>query len=198
MRAEPVLDVVQAGAVEVRHRSDRQMPIGLAAEQPFEQFVLDEAIRLIVALPFLVLNDPALFVEHISSNRTKQMPHPVAFEEQRAIERGGRHILEIIGAIEAGGAVIVGRADLLQRLEEIARRILAAVEHQMLEEVREAGLPRGLVLRADVVPDAHRNDRRLAVGVHDDAQPVGEGEGLERNVDCAGERGGGDGRGLGD
>src|SRR3546814_3146686 len=76
----------------------------------------------------------------VTGVQTCALPISVAFEEQRAIERGGGHRLEIIGAIEAGGAVVIGRADFLQRLEEIARRILRSVEHQMFEQVREAGL----------------------------------------------------------
>ena len=99
---------------------------------------------------------------------------------------GGRHGLEIIGAVEPGGAVEVGRADLAQRLEIIARRVFGAVEHQMLEQMREAGPAGRLVLRADIVPDGDRDDRRLAVLVDDDAQAVVEGEGLVRDVDPAG------------
>jgi hypothetical protein len=44
----------------------------------------------------------------------------------------------------------------------------------MLEEVCEPRLAGHLVLRADVIPDRDRDDRRLAVLVHDDAQAVVE------------------------
>ena len=54
---------------------------------------------------------------------------------------------------------------------------------QMLEQVGEAGAAGRLVLGADIVPDADRDHRGLAVGVDDDAQAVGEREGLERDVD---------------
>ena len=47
----------------------------------------------------------------------------------------------------------------------------------------EAGAPRRLVLGADIVPDADRDDRRLAVFMNDDAKAVGKGEGLEGNID---------------
>src|SRR3546814_9841615 len=58
-----------------------------------------------------------------SDLRAEQMPHAVAFEEQREVERAGRHGLEIIGAVEEGGAVEIGRADLAQRFEEIIGEI---------------------------------------------------------------------------
>ena len=45
-------------------------------------------------------------------------------------------------------------------------------------KARLAGL---LVLRAHVVPDVDRHDRRLAVGVDDDRQAIGQGEFLVRN-----------------
>jgi hypothetical protein len=56
------------------------------------------------------------------------------------------------------------------------RRIFRAVEHQMLEQMRKAGLALGLMLRPDMIPDRHRDDRRLAVGMDDDLQPVGQSE----------------------
>ena len=87
-----------------------------------------------------------------------------------------------------GGAVLVGRADQLERLEEFALVVLRALEHQVLEQVREAGAAGRLVLAADVVPDVDRDDRRLAVGVHDHAQAVGQGELLVRDVDGGGLR----------
>jgi len=122
------------------------------------------------------------------------MPHAVAFEEQREIERAGRHRFEIIGAVEEGGAVEIGRADLAQRLEEIVGSVFGAVEHQMLEQMGEARLARGLVLRPDAVPHRHRDDRRLTILVHDDAQAIVEREGFVGNIDRFDEVGGRRGR----
>jgi hypothetical protein len=59
----------------------------------------------------------------------------------------------------------------------------------MLEQVSEAGAPDRLVLGADIVPDADRDDRRLAVLVDDDAKAVVEGEGVVGNVDLLDELG---------
>ena len=59
----------------------------------------------------------------------------------------------------------------------------------MLEQMGEAGLAVGLVLRADIVPDRDRDDRRLAVLVDDDPEAVVEGELLVGNVDLADELG---------
>ena len=35
----------------------------------------------------------------VYKRQAEQMPHAVAFEEQRAVERAGRHGLEIIGTV---------------------------------------------------------------------------------------------------
>src|SRR3546814_10299791 len=80
--------------------------------------------------------------------------------------RGGRHVLEIIGAIGTRCAVLVGGANLLEGLEKLALVILATLKHQMLEQMRKAGLSRLLVLGADVIPHVDGHDWRLVILVH--------------------------------
>ena len=63
------------------------------------------------------------------------------------------------------------------RLREVAGRILVrALEHQVFEEMRDAGFARRLVGGADPVPDHVGDDRRAAVGDDHDLQAVGERE----------------------
>src|SRR3546814_7896189 len=102
--------------------------------------------------------------------------------------------LEIIGAVEEGGAVEIGRADLAQRFEEIIGGVFGTVEHQMLEQMGKARLALGLVLRSDAIPHRHRDDRRLAILVDDHAQAVVEREGFVWNIDRFDEVGGRRGR----
>jgi hypothetical protein len=52
----------------------------------------------------------------------------------------------------------------------------------VLEQVRESGLAGLLVLRADVVPDVDRDDRRLVILVDEERETVLERELPERNV----------------
>ena len=115
-------------------------------EQGAEQRILDKAARPAVALPLFVLDNAALVIEHALRHRPEQMPHAVAFHEHRPFERASGHSLEIIGAIEIGRPVVLGRADLREIIVEIARQVLAAVEHQMFEQMGKAGLALGLVL----------------------------------------------------
>ena len=57
-----------------------------------------------------------------------------------------------------------------------------ALEHQVLEQVREAGLAGDLVLGADAVPDVHGDDGREMVLGDDQAQAVGQALVAERDT----------------
>ena len=119
---EPVADVLQAGLVEVGHRSDRRVPVRMAfGEEVLEDLVEDEPARLVVALALLVLDDAALVIELALSDRAEQVAHAVGFHEQGPLERARRNRLEVIGAVEVGRAVVIGRADLLQIFEDSRR-----------------------------------------------------------------------------
>ena len=191
---EPILRLLERRALEQlvggHIRGVVRMPL---REARLEQPVPDLAVRLVLALAFLVAHHTALLVEHLLVERAEQMAHAVGLHPQRTIERGGRHVLEIVGPIGAGGAVLVGGAHLLEGLEELVAVVLGPLEHQVLEPVRELLPVGGFVLAADVVPDVDGDDRRLAVGVHDHRQPVVEAEALEGDVRggsrCGGPRG---------
>ena len=100
------------------------------------------------------------------------MAHTIRFHPQREIQSGSGNRLIVIRSIRVGRAVHVGRADFLERPEKFVVVVLRAVEHQVLEQMREARLARILILRADVVPDVGRDNRRLAIFVDDDAQAI--------------------------
>src|SRR5690606_32954007 len=109
------------------------------------------------------------------------------------LQRRGRHRLEIVGAVEPGGAVQAGGAGGAHGLDVAGRRVLGAAEHQVLEQVGESGGAGRLVLGADVVPDGHGHHRSLAVLVDDHGQTIVEGERRPRDVDALdqlGDRGG--------
>ena len=196
MGLEPVLYVGEAGRVQVRHRSDGGVAIGVPfGQQRGELRIFDQPIGLILAHPLFILHDAALGIELGLRDRAQQMAHPVRFQEQRAIERAGRHRLEIIGAVEPGRPVPVGRADILEPPEERPVGIFRSIEHQMLEQMGKARLARRFVARSDMIPDRHRHHRRLAIGMDDDTQPVLQPELLIRNIDLAHQAGQWRGRG---
>ncbi len=176
--AMPVTQVLQRGGVQIGHRADGGMAIGVACrEQGVQHGVEDEAVRLVVALTLLVLDDAALVIQPLLGQRTQQVTHAVALHVERLLQRRRRHRLEEVGAVEPGRAVPVGGPHGAQGLHQTARHVLGRIEQaDVLEQMGEARPALGLVLGADVVPGVDRHDRGLAVGVDDDAQAVVEGE----------------------
>ena len=69
-------------------------------EEVLDHLVEDQAAGTVVALALLVLDHAALVIEHALTDRAEQMPHAVAFHEQRPFQRAGRHRLEIVGPVE--------------------------------------------------------------------------------------------------
>src|SRR5256885_1698635 len=136
----------------------------------------DFAVRLILPLTLLVLNYTALLVEARGVDDAEQVPHAIRLEPEDPIERGYGNVLEIIRAILVRRAVEIRGTDRFDRLEVVVVVILAAVEHQMLEEMREPRLARSLVLRADVIPHVDGGNWRLVVFVYEQRQSVLENE----------------------
>ena len=150
------------------------------------QLFLPRAVGPVVVRPaLLVLHDLALVVEVLLAERVEERGHAVRLEPQAEVELVRRQRFEVVGPIQPGRAVHRAAGSLDQRdvlgLGDVAR----ALEHHVLEEVREPGLARLLVLGSDVVPDVDRNDRSEVVLGDDQAQAVGQpliGEGHGR--DC--------------
>ena len=78
------------------------------------------AVRLVLALPLLVLHDAALALEHRLVDLRGEEAHAIGFEVERALERGDRHVLEEVRAVGVGRAVAVVGAEVVHRLAEAA------------------------------------------------------------------------------
>src|SRR5262249_15189702 len=86
--------------------------------------------------------------------------HALGFDEQHAVEGLARRGLEIRGLIDPGVAVPGAAALLDDALDPIAGNVRRPLEVHVLDPVRDAGQPRGLVLRTDLVPAPDRDERR--------------------------------------
>ena len=84
--------------------------------------------------------------------------------------------IDVVGPIVRGRAVVVAAGRLEQRVELAFLDVLRSLEHEVLEQVREAGSPRLLVGGADVVPDVDGDHGHALVLMQDHGQPVGEPE----------------------
>jgi len=129
-------------------------------------------------LPDLVLDHLALAVDHRLAEL--QAAHALGLELDRVVEVLGRQGLAVVRAVLVGR-----RADVpAERVDRLRVGVRAdprrALEHHVLEHVRRAAVVARLVLRARVVPDLDRHDRRGIAAHHRDLQPVGQREGLQR------------------
>src|SRR3546814_957830 len=83
MTCEPRLHIIQLRRIEVGHRTDGAVMIGMArGEEILENLVAQQAERLVVALALLILDDAALVIELFLRHRAEQMPHPIAFRSE--------------------------------------------------------------------------------------------------------------------
>ena len=181
--AKPFLYVFDRRCVQVFHRSDGFPGIRVTRRIGAERDDLGGlAIGLVLPLALLVLHDAALLIEHFLVDGTEQVTHAIRFHPQRHVERRSGYVLEVVRAVEPGGAVQLGGAGCLHDLEPVVLVILGSVEHQVFEQVRKPGATGTLVLAADVVPDVHRDDWRLVILVHDECESVREHELLVRDV----------------
>ena len=181
--AEEGPHVVQAGGVEVLELAVAVVGVVPVAEGALAHVDPGEAaIGAVEDVDAdLVLDHVALVVELLLGDA--RPAHAVRLEPERELQRGLGEHLEVVGVVGAGGAV-EHPAVLLHELDQLhLRELPGALEHQVLEEVREAGAPARFEPEADLVVDGDGDDRRRGVRGDDDAQPVAEPPVLDRYVE---------------
>ena len=129
---------------------------------------------VIVRGALFVLDDAALIVQVLLVERAQQRRHPIGLEPERQFELVARDGLEVVGAIQEGGPIHRAAGPLDKRHVLGLGHVARTLEHDVLEEVREAGLAGDLVLGADVVPDVDRGDGRQVILRDDQAEAVGQ------------------------
>src|SRR5207244_6954406 len=175
-------DVVQGGSPQVLHRSDHRVVIGvgLGVDQAL-QLLLPGPVRLVVDRPAtLVLHYVSLVVELLVGHGGNQTGHAVGLEPKRALELMAREGLEVVGAIEPRRRVERAARGLYQAEMHSLFHVLRSLEHHVFEEVRETGLPRLLVLAADVVPEVDGYNGRAVVSGEDYPQAVRQAAAINR------------------
>ena len=160
---EELHDVLVAGRRQVLHVADGWPAIGMPG-RPEHLVELDRrhpVWPVLVALTPLVLHHVALPVDPLGRHRVEEVRHPVGLEEERQLQRIRRHVHDVVRAVVARRAVVVAAGRLEKRVELALLHVLRPFEHQVLEEVREAGAAGTLVGRAHVIPDVDGHDGTL-------------------------------------
>ncbi len=145
---------------------------------------LRDAVRLVLdALAPLVLDDVALGVDGLGRHGIQQVAHAIRFEEERKLQRVGRHIDPVVGPVVLRRSVVVAAGGFEPRIELAGLDVSGSHEHQMFEEVREPGAAGALARGAHVVPHVHGDDWHFVVLVQDHREAVGQPEVRIRDVE---------------
>ena len=140
-----------------------------------EDLLVHNAVGAAFALALLVADDVTLVGELGAVQRVEQKSHAVAFKPQGRLQLVGGDGLKVIGAVKVGGAVDVRGAGGLKVLDvRLLAHMLGALEHHVLEEVRETGAARALLHWPHVIPDVDGDDRELVIFVQEDLEAVAQ------------------------
>ena len=174
-----VIRVVEALAVggrdllEILDGSDRRPVVGMLDVGERAELLDRLADRIVVDAQALLFFDHAAFGV---DRRRKQLElaHALRLELQREADVRRRHRVVIRGHVFARERVDVA-ADLLEQARVfLGRNVLGALEHHVLEHVRDAADADALFLGSDVIEDLHGGDRRLVIGQEQHVQAVGQ------------------------
>ncbi len=141
------------------------------------------SVRLVViALPPFIFYHVTLVVQLLLCQGGKEVSHPVGFKEEGERRMFRRDDFVVVRSILACRAVHLG-SDRLETAEVLAvRHVGGALEHQMLEEVCQAGPAGVLVFRSDMIHDFDRDDGNGRIAVEDDREAIGEPEFFKRQL----------------
>ena len=167
-----IAHVADRRGLEVRHAADRRVLVRVRRERVVVDDLRQPAVRLVLdAHPPLFLHDLALAPER---RRRRRAASPCGRPRARAPAAGTAPAPSArtpsSSSVRVGVAASADARD--DRGVRLGLDVLRALEHHVLEEVREPGAARPLVLRADVIPDRDVHDRRRVILGQDHAQPV--------------------------
>ena len=148
---------------------------------------LESAMRLVEHVHAHFFADHVLLVLEVLGADVERS-HAIGLQPHRALERVDGQGLEVIGVVEARGAIddatgFLHEADVLHLLH-----LRRALEHQVLEQVGKAGAALGLDPEADVVHHLNQRHRGGVVFADDHLQPVGKGEIVDWYLEVLGRR----------
>ena len=165
------LQVLHLPALDVRRPADDRDLVRVRDERG-RLHLLDERAEVVVVhrrAPLRV-HDAALALDHLRVE--VEVAHAVGLEVED--EPGGARGEPVLvhGDVRAGVGVVASAARLHHAVELARRAILRAVEHHVLEVVRDAGDARPLVAAADAVPGVHGDVGDVVVRPDDDLEAV--------------------------
>ena len=167
----PRLGVADRERFQIAHPADHRMPVGMLLVNRCHHFFVQQCMRLVVGAQAALFHDDPDFPGEIGCGEI-QVAHPVGFQLHRQRQFRLVQLLKIGGVVIAGKGVLAP-ARCRDALGKFAcRHAMGALEHQVLQHMRDAGHAGALVHAACLVPDLLHHHRRAAVFLDDDFQPV--------------------------
>ena len=142
-------------------------------EEPRQRELFDSVGAVLDALPALVAHDVALEIELALIDERPEVAHAIGLEPEEQGQRRRRRDVEVVGAVLGGPRVVATPGLFHPRVERLRRRAPGPHEHQVLEEVGEAGPAGALHPRADAVGHVEDDLRNRVVFAQDDDHAVG-------------------------
>ena len=176
------LRLLQRDALEVLHEPDRVPAVGAALEGLQIEGLVHRTLDVVVDAEATLLHDDAALLLQVL-RRDGQVGHPIGLEIEHHGQRLLRKVVQVRRHVARGEAVRGAAMAFDHVVEHPGAVLLAAVEHHVLEEVRDARGTGPLVARAGAEEDVRRDHRRRPVDVHQQPKPVVERELLDRDAD---------------
>ena len=169
--AEEITHVLDRRRLEILHAADGRVLVGMDRERlVVDDFVQPPVGLILDAHAPLFLDHFALGLEHLLVDAQRGQAIGFEPEHERQVLRRERLPEDRRVFVRIGVALAADARD--PRRMPFRLDVLRALEHHVLEEVRESGTARLLVLRADVVPDLSVNDRRRMIFEEHDLETV--------------------------
>ena len=166
------LETADVHLLDVGARTDRGIAVVVPLVHRGERLLEQHAFRVVLAHLHLVAHDRHLAVEVLA--RDEAPGHRVAEPVQVPAQAGvvGGEAGEVVGTVEPGAAV--GAQAALVEFRPHRGMPRGALEQQVLQQVRHAGLAVVLVPAADAIGQVHRRRGLGIVGRQQHLQPVGQ------------------------
>ncbi len=161
------------GCIQVFHRTDGRVFVGVGAVEALKGFFQNATVRAVV------VTEATLFFHDLPLRLDAHffdagVEHPLAFEPEAEGKLVAGQQFVVIGAVE-GSVGVVGTACLVDVVVKFAAfDVVRAFKKQVLEEVGEAGAVGFFIFGADVVHDRDAHIGRGVVFVEQDFEAIGQ------------------------
>ena len=157
------------------HPADDRAAVGVVQELRRRHLFAQERAGIAVGALAAFFDDDLAFGGHILFGED-QIAHALCLHLHHQAQTVGGNPLEIGGVIPAGKGVVIA-ALRFDRVGKLTRgQIVGALEHQVFEEVCNAGMAGRLVCGAGAIPDHMGDDGGAVIFDHHEFQPVFKGK----------------------